>query len=755
MATFRRVFTFLQVFVIAFFHGLVKAEDSDQMVAFLCNRPSMYKTSEGWKKDDSIDCLKDPEDILDYCRKVYPESDVRNIVEANEKIEIDNWCDFGQTLCHHKFTVRPFRCLVGPFQSDALLVPEHCIFDHVHDSKLCTSYGEWNKSAISSCDGRSMRLHSFSMLQPCGIDRFNGVEFVCCPASSQPFDVDTSDEVASVDEVFEPTTTTTAAPTTTDGPLSSYMERTGGRRAGNNGHKWNEHDYFVKAMEDMGRHHEDKINKMMKDWSAARQRVQELKSRDPLAAEKLNKEITARFQKTYDALEVENTSERKQLSSLHQQRVQAELNEKKRIALDDYAEAIDDGSDASDILRTLKQYIKVVQKDRLHTINRYKHLRDTDPAEAEALRQEMADHLRGIDQQMTVALGMLDRVPKYKRKVELQINDYMDAYHTVDASVNVLLRSLIDNPPSTTVQPPFRQDFVDEIEPEEATGDEEEDDEDYEDSDEDSDREDRDEDIKEQEDYLNKNTEVAELNKEEEAEMDTKDGIVKLPVGKKVGGLEDVQSVTVKPVVLEYKEEETVTVKPVVVEYKEEDAVVADKSLSITDEDEADEEDGEETDEDEKEEADEDYEGDESKDDGEDDGEVDGPADEMESEKKEYSMRTSELDFMKPAEPDRIDKSYISINEPFISKASDKGVNSFSAAVPIGITVAVMTVLVIIAAGVLVVRRRARRRSLRTAVNVRLDPSASPEERHIAAMQMTGYENPTYKYFEQSGSASA
>jgi hypothetical protein len=60
-------------------------------------------------------------------------------------------------------------------------VPEHCIFDHVHDSKLCTSYGEWNKTAAQSCSGRSMQLQSFSMLQPCGIDRFNGVEFVCCP----------------------------------------------------------------------------------------------------------------------------------------------------------------------------------------------------------------------------------------------------------------------------------------------------------------------------------------------------------------------------------------------------------------------------------------------------------------------------------------------------------------------------------------------------------------------------------------------
>ena len=63
-------------------------------------------------------------------------------------------------------------------------------------------------------------------------------------------------------------------------------------------------------------------------------------------------------------------------------------------------------------------------------------------------------------------------------------------------------------------------------------------------------------------------------------------------------------------------------------------------------------------------------------------------------------------------------------------------------------------VLVVIAVGVLAVRRRRYRQS-RTAVKVRLDPTASPEERHIAAMQMTGYENPTYKYFEASGATSA
>jgi len=74
------------------------------------------------------------------------------------------------------------------------------------------------------------------------------------------------------------------------------------------------------------------------------------------------------------------------------------------------------------IMKTLKRYIKVVQKDRMHTMNRYKHLRDTDPAEADKLRQQMAEHLRKVDGQLTVALGMLDRVPTYKKKIEMQIS---------------------------------------------------------------------------------------------------------------------------------------------------------------------------------------------------------------------------------------------------------------------------------------------------------------------------------------------
>ena len=70
----------------------------------------------------------------------------------------------------------------GPFQSDALLVPEHCLFDHIHNQTKCWNFDQWNSTASRACGDRSMKLRSFAMLLPCGIDVFSGVEFVCCPA---------------------------------------------------------------------------------------------------------------------------------------------------------------------------------------------------------------------------------------------------------------------------------------------------------------------------------------------------------------------------------------------------------------------------------------------------------------------------------------------------------------------------------------------------------------------------------------------
>jgi len=42
----------------------------EPMVAFVCNRPAMHSTDRGWVSDDSSNCISDPVDVLNYCRKV-------------------------------------------------------------------------------------------------------------------------------------------------------------------------------------------------------------------------------------------------------------------------------------------------------------------------------------------------------------------------------------------------------------------------------------------------------------------------------------------------------------------------------------------------------------------------------------------------------------------------------------------------------------------------------------------------------------
>merc|ERR1712203_1352590 len=60
--------------------------------------------------------------------------------------------------------------------------------------------------------------------------------------------------------------------------------------------------------------------------------------------------------------------------------------------------------------------------------------------------------------------------------------------------------------------------------------------------------------------------------------------------------------------------------------------------------------------------------------------------------------------------------------------------------------VALMVAMLI---GVVVLRKRSSRFPSHQGF-IEVDTAASPEEKHVANMQINGYENPTYKYFEAS-----
>uniref|UniRef100_A0A671Q4N3 Amyloid-beta A4 protein n=1 Tax=Sinocyclocheilus anshuiensis TaxID=1608454 RepID=A0A671Q4N3_9TELE len=163
---------------------------AELQVAMFCGKLNMHINIQTgkWEPDPSgtKSCIGTKEGILQYCQEVYPGLQITNVVEANQPVSIWDWCKKGRKQCRsHMHIVVPYRCLVGEFVSDALLVPDKCKFLHQEHMDMCESHLHWHTVAKESCGDRSMNLHDYGMLLPCGIDRFRGVEFVCCPAEPE------------------------------------------------------------------------------------------------------------------------------------------------------------------------------------------------------------------------------------------------------------------------------------------------------------------------------------------------------------------------------------------------------------------------------------------------------------------------------------------------------------------------------------------------------------------------------------------
>ena len=97
---------------------------------------------------------------------------------------------------------------------------------------------------------------------------------------------------------------------------------------------------------------------------------------------------------------------------------------------------------SASILKGLKHYIKTEQKDRLHTLNHYKHLLDTDPAEAQTISQQSLDHLKIIEQRISQAIDMLSRVPNLEKKIRLQIGKISNTFTPIVLSAHFCIAKI-------------------------------------------------------------------------------------------------------------------------------------------------------------------------------------------------------------------------------------------------------------------------------------------------------------------------
>ncbi|XP_028291366.1 amyloid beta (A4) precursor protein b isoform X2 [Gouania willdenowi] len=457
---------------------------TEPQVAMFCGKLNMHINVQSgkWESDPSgtKSCIDTKEGILQYCQEVYPELQITNVVEANQPVSIPNWCKKGRKQCRsHSHIVVPYRCLVGEFVSDALLVPDRCKFLHQERMDQCESHLHWHTVAKESCGDRSMNLHDYGMLLPCGIDRFRGVEFVCCPTESEQevntaelegeeSDVwwggaeneysensmeraadtetaaaeDDEDEDEEVDQIVDgdeedeedmlneryseernaniamttTTTTTTESveevvrvPTTAPSPpdaMDHYLEAPGDD---------NEHTDFQKAKESLEAKHREKMSQVMREWEEAERQAKSLPRAD-------KKALIQHFQEVVEALEQEAAGERQQLVETHMARVEALLNSRRRLALENYLSALQANPPRSrQVLSLLKKYVRAEQKDRQHTLKHYEHVRTVDPKKAAQIRPQVLTHLRVIDERMNQSVGLLYKVPSVAIDIQNQV----------------------------------------------------------------------------------------------------------------------------------------------------------------------------------------------------------------------------------------------------------------------------------------------------------------------------------------------
>ncbi|XP_008399941.1 amyloid beta (A4) precursor protein b isoform X2 [Poecilia reticulata] len=465
---------------------------TEPQVAMFCGKLNMHINVQTgkWESDPSgtKSCIGTKEGILQYCQEVYPDLQITNVVEANQPISIPNWCKKGRKQCRsHTHIVVPYRCLVGEFVSDALLVPDKCKFLHQEQMNKCESHLHWHTVAKESCGDRSMNLHDYGMLLPCGIDRFRGVEFVCCPAEeerkldsaeqneeesdvwwgaaeneysdnsmtrpadTQPaaaedeedeeedaferdedgdgdeddeeddddddvIDERDSDERSSSVAMTTTTTTTTESveevvrvPTIAPSPpdaVDQYLESPGDD---------NEHTDFRKAKESLEAKHREKMSQLMREWEEAERQVKNLPRSD-------KKAVIQHFQEKVEALEQEAAEERQQLVETHMARVEALLNSRRRLALENYLSALQTNPPRPrQVLSLLKKYVRAEQKDRQHTLKHYEHVRTVDPKKAAQIRPQVLTHLRVIDERMNQSVGLLYKVPSVATEIQKQV----------------------------------------------------------------------------------------------------------------------------------------------------------------------------------------------------------------------------------------------------------------------------------------------------------------------------------------------
>uniref|UniRef100_A0A8D2MTS5 Amyloid beta precursor like protein 2 n=1 Tax=Zonotrichia albicollis TaxID=44394 RepID=A0A8D2MTS5_ZONAL len=349
-------------------------------------------------------------------------------------------------------------------------------FFHKERMDVCESHQHWHTVAKEACLTEGMILHSYGMLLPCGVDQFHGTEYVCCP-QTKVVDEALSKEEEDEDEDYDlyksefPTEagvedfTGTAVEEDEDEddegeeeedvvedrdyyydsykvdddyneetPTEPSSDKVMSEKEVSSDMKLptddvdvyfetpaddNEHARFQKAKEQLEVRHHNRMDRVKKEWEEAEHQAVNLPKAE-------RQTLIQHFQAMVKSLEKEAASEKQQLVETHLARVEAMLNDRRRIALENYLAALQaDPPRPHRILQALKRYVRAENKDRVHTIRHYQHVLAVDPEKAAQMKSQVMTHLHVIEERMNQSLSLLYKVPYVAEEIQDEIDELL------------------------------------------------------------------------------------------------------------------------------------------------------------------------------------------------------------------------------------------------------------------------------------------------------------------------------------------
>jgi amyloid beta A4 protein len=389
-------------------------------VAIACGRVPFHIDLQtgSWVSDSTgtDQCDEDKEVVKRYCQKVYPKLNITNIVEANKPTKIDNWCKPGAKQCEEALKVIPFRCLVNEYEADALMVPNGCKFDHLHDQDVCMTHEEWKKRAAFECkQNYQLKLRDYGILLSCQTDKFTGVEFVCCPKKEKKTishrikELKKKHKHVKKDKKIE--AEHEASFLEAIRKFMQYMPtQTKGCDRSNYANKQT-------ALEDS---HRKQIAAVVNEWDGTEKRYLQLKAKDPKAAEEKMKRTLEVFRQTLAALEKGSNEEKARLRAEHAECINTQISKNKRDAMIAYLSSIQESPvNPEVIVNSVRKFIQVCEHDRVHSLRHFEHIRNRNPQKADSLRGELLQHLKDLNKVVNESMSLLNYLPEIAQQFGL------------------------------------------------------------------------------------------------------------------------------------------------------------------------------------------------------------------------------------------------------------------------------------------------------------------------------------------------